>query len=485
MSESREPHNTKSNETADVSSSASAKWLTFIFAGIVIAYAMLCLFYDRGAGTAVKFSDTLAFELSASRASISELNFYITSRPFATLFLYKAFPDRPHVIVGVQVFFSLVSWLLLAFAIGQLFRSTWARVTSITLILFFSLAWPIQSWNYVLLSESLSFSLMAFVFGLTILMLCYPTKYLRVWSIVVWFFFVVMWCGTRDTVTYSLITFGLVVVALLWVYISRYKFDGAIWRQPVVLKLLLIGACLGVTVVFTNWLSEQSGRWKTPVLNTLLLRIMPDPSAYNEWVTVLGMPDSPRLRGFVGKYSWDRADGEYEVRELLLGIRKEGDKLNGFQEWYAFSGLNAMRRYLMRHSCWTIGTAAKAYVNFIPNRAGEYHVDVPKPLVSRIMAWVFYPEIGGGVSLAAFTVVLLTSSILCACRHLWPLLVVSLMLTLNSFIQFTVAFHGDFAEPNRHTFLASIFIRLALLISAVALIEFFATCRRINDSLSK
>jgi hypothetical protein len=89
-------------------------------------------------------------------------DFLYGSRPFTVPLFYKVLPNNPWLIGAFQLMLSILSWGLLAAAVTLNIRTPVLQPSAFFLILLFSLSIPVILWDFTLLSESLSLSLMAF-----------------------------------------------------------------------------------------------------------------------------------------------------------------------------------------------------------------------------------------------------------------------------------------------------------------------------------
>jgi hypothetical protein len=450
---------------------------------LALAYLMICASYGGVDGAAVVCPDTPVYQWPASHLSPSSVDFYTAYRPFTTLWLFWLVRSNHRLVVVFQIAIAACGWLALAFAMQRLFHRRWVMFVAMLLTLLPSLAWPIQAWNYLLLSESLCFSLLPAVLALSILVfhpgrssLLYlgPTSARPLgrprasWAIVVlWGSLFILWGGTRDTVVYSIAVVALGLLCRgLWLLrrTRRMHHHGLATPGPDSTFLVFAGLFLLCLSFGLNELTEKSGRWRVTVLNSIQMRILPDRVARDEWVRKLGMPDSPRLREFTGKYYWDHVGNEpQEIRDtVILNPAVYGDGLKGFPAWLSRHGLQAMRSYLLRHPWDTITSAVVAYAGLPPYRSDSYLNSVHRPAVSRISAWLFFPVLGWQWKLFTLTFLALVAG--CCADKKWAPLTWSLVLLVNAFIQIEAGYHGDAHAIDRHTLLAGLLLRLSLII---------------------
>lgn len=142
-------------------------------------------------------SDSACFMDMASTPLFNR-DFLFGSRPFAVPLFYKLLPNNPWVIGTFQLMLSILSWGLLAAAVTQNIGTPLLKSIAFTLILLFSLSMPVILWDFTLMSESISLSLMA----------CFIANWLwllrdwRIHKLVILCITSFFWIFTRDTNAY-------------------------------------------------------------------------------------------------------------------------------------------------------------------------------------------------------------------------------------------------------------------------------------------
>src|SRR5688572_23574627 len=131
-------------------------------AAIVLAavFAVVELASFAGSGPPRRFNDSNGY-LRVSEAPLASRDFLAGSRPIAVPLFYKALAQREATIVQAQSLLSVACWLGLALAFAGLLRARWVAALAAAAVCAFSLAVPVNQWDWVLLSESVSLSLFA------------------------------------------------------------------------------------------------------------------------------------------------------------------------------------------------------------------------------------------------------------------------------------------------------------------------------------
>src|SRR5262249_50838387 len=140
----------------------------------------------------------------------------------------------------------------------------------------FSLTVPINRWDWVLLSESLSFSLLALVAAASVLLALAtrrtgrpPILMVSLWGLCCWCFALV-----RDANVYLLAAgWGALACWALAAALRRRRRGSRLAPAGVVPCLLVLAAA----VAGPQLLASHSERWQLPLLNVLLDRVVPDP----------------------------------------------------------------------------------------------------------------------------------------------------------------------------------------------------------------
>lgn len=421
------------------------------FAG-ALGYLALCL---PGASAApIKFWDTADYAWVAEHLSPFSGEFFAARKPFTTPLLFWLARGDYEAISVAQILISAAAWLAMASALPRLFSSTWARAAAFILPLLLSLSWPVRSWNYCLLSESLCFSLMAAVLATSIWAILPIRHSMLIWA--TWAVLLVLWGGTRDTIAYAIGIAG--VVLLLWVALVWLRARAQTSTTRYSRSALMAGAFLVCLALGFCALTQKSGRWKLNVLNVVHMRVLPDVSARSEWVDRFGMPDSPSLRTFAGRWPWDGIAVSH-ANELydIVKVRHSSPELLGFHAWLEERGLESTRNYVLRHPLHSVGMAIGDYVR-LPEY-DQYLSDIASPPLSRAAAWIFFPAIGWEKMLLFIPVLIGSYFGRMRSALLW-----SAILGASAAVQLLVSYHGDPHNLVRHTSVVGILLRLALVV---------------------
>ncbi len=204
---------------------------------------------------------------SVAKYSVLEKHFYLGGRPFVVPLLYKlANADEDRIMV-FQSIFSVLCWFALGLSVAACFKSIFLQVIAAASISAFSLSIPINQWDYVVRSESITFSLLALFGAVSIryVSLLHRQKQLPFAAIIGWTVLSLFLVSTRDAMTYSLATFWgtLATWILVQVIGKRFQVDS----RGVSASLCISTVAIGIVVCFGYWSTIQSPRWEIPFFN--------------------------------------------------------------------------------------------------------------------------------------------------------------------------------------------------------------------------
>jgi len=245
------------------------------------------------------FYDTYSYVAVAEKPLTSSA-FWIADRSFTLPLFYKMlgvntanYGDAGIMarVALVQRWFSVVAWSILASVVAMALRNRWVRLVGFGLILCFSLSLEVSLWDFLLLSESLSLSLLALTLagwlGLLLLLesLQRPPHGATAGLTLVIAVLMGLYSFTRDTNLYFLLIGAAALAAL-----TMLK------RVTLHLRWPLIGLTLFILALFAfqNFTLIHGNRWQIHIYDNLKVRIIPNPSARAFFVNA-GLPLTPRF----------------------------------------------------------------------------------------------------------------------------------------------------------------------------------------------
>lgn len=317
-------------------------------------------------------SDSEKF-IALSGEDVFSIDFFTSNRPAFITIAYKLARVDPAMLIteysrperlippqvytdlnclsGWQTAMSIFSWSVLALVLAGKVRSNWLRMVIAALVLGFAYVPQLTDWDRVIQSESLSFSMWALTFAMSIefvARILRDKKAIR-WS--TWLFFalwglmLVSWGFSRDTNIYMILLIGVSSALALLIPAARKNIS-----VPFLLTVALF--CLAVFGL-QNSLLYRSDRWMNSFFNNLNMRILPYPER-EAWFIERGLPTPEPLYKYAnilgGSYDYDRA----EIADLIA--------------WTAENGSGLYTQYLLTHPCWTFSHAWKvARIPFLEN----------------------------------------------------------------------------------------------------------------------
>jgi hypothetical protein len=413
----------------------SLRWSQrYVMLGISFLFLALQLASFLQVGQARWLPDSIDYIFPAETYAWTEPGLWTHTKPWGAAVLYKLTGSSPLTIAAIQTFLSALAWLSLAWVLSRIIRAGWLKVAAFALILGFSLAPPVQMWNHIIQSESLSISLLALVLAILISLL-QRWRWEKITALILLF---AWWMGTRETNVYL----GLLVAGFLFFIGLLYKHQRFYWAVSVV--LVLFGYVnLQISEIPTI------PRWLYPLTNTVLHRILPD-EKFLRYFEARGLPISPQLLSLSGGFA-NSAD--------FAVFNHPG--LNDVETWLYRRGKDAYIRFLLEHPLYTLASPWQHVQELLaPRDLMSYTPEQYKPLLAWLFEGVFYPG-------SLWLVLLLAGIVLIATLATKPwretlAFWLALGFLVLFFPNFYLAWHGDAAEVGRHAIQASIQLRLAL-----------------------
>src|SRR5437763_1899002 len=157
-----------------------------------------------------RLTDTPGYEQVAHRA-LWDWRFYAGLRGFTYPLFLKAFHGSESRTIA-QLVLSTAAWLVLAAAIARCIHSRWLRPIAFAVFLAFSLTTEVILWDELIISESVTFALLALLVAAWIMLIRSPRSR---WAAVV-LVLTLLWAFARDTNAYvALMIAALVALTLV------------------------------------------------------------------------------------------------------------------------------------------------------------------------------------------------------------------------------------------------------------------------------
>ena len=380
--------------------------------------------------------DAVEYILPHVDIGFTDLGFWIWSKPWVTLAVYRAVGYSLEWIDFIQTAFSGLAWLMLAWVLSLGLQKQWLKVLVFTFVLGFSLTEPVQLWNHVALSESISISIMIMALANAISLL-QRWRWYKVITLCLLFF---LWTNIRESNIYLdlMIAAGLFFLGLFQKN-SRYAWG-------IVLSIILAAA---IQLHLSSLKSIP--RWVIPLGNVITQRILPE-QEYREFFRDRGMPLSAEVMSLSNKWIYSDNLAFFDDK-----------KLRDFQKWFYRSGRITYIEFLVRHPSYTIQSPLENIaLMLVPttdmedHRNSNYKSDLPLCVQELLFPmqwfwlylWVSLPVLGALIVSMKWA-------------HGKSSLILFLFFLL-SIPHFFLTFHGDAAEVGRHSIQANIQFRLAI-----------------------
>jgi len=174
-----------------------------LYAAIAAVYAL----FRVGSFTNIpdRLTDTPTYE-SVAHLAPWNWRFYAGERGFTIPLFFKIVQSSESRIV-VQLAFSTVAWIVFAAVVARCIQTSWFRPVVFAVILALSLTTEVILWDTLLLSESMTFALLALLLAAWITLVRSPRPR---WAAAV-LVLSLLWVFARDTNAYVLLVVGVLV----------------------------------------------------------------------------------------------------------------------------------------------------------------------------------------------------------------------------------------------------------------------------------
>lgn len=358
-----------------------AVMLALIYLGIFLVYARFKVSFASFNAERV-YGDTITYVQTAER-SLADFHFWFSDRSFSLPLLYKAAgmtsanfteQDVMQRVGDYQMWLSMAGWTLLALATAGSPRRRWLAPFAFTAILFFSLSLEVSLWDRMMLSEALSYALLAALLalwiGLETLPLVRGRGWLRALYLLALLAVTLFFSFTRDTNLYFLLVAAGVMVA------------GALFKRSAPENrglYLLYAAAIAGLFVFQNLTIRLGDRWQVHVYDHLARRVVLDEKML-AYFQARGLPVSQKLLDLK-----NLGVGEYQ-RALFFSQEAE---YAAVRAWVQQSGQSTYLHYLLDHPEYSLGGPLRQFDRLINGNNTEYRYPafpgqpVPRALAMR------------------------------------------------------------------------------------------------------
>lgn len=452
----------------------------YVFVFLTVVFLCLRVFFCDSWTASVATNDTDSYVVTANYSILSP-EFFTGPRPITVPLLYKLFTppggfdasirSEPSIgktpgllvfpgfseVAFIQSALSIVCWWLLAFALYRKIQNGWLQGLSTAIVLLSASLPEIISWDHVMMSESLTFSLFALLLAISLFLFDHPffegknpgrnTIFLSAGFLICMFF----WVNTRDTNVYFLLVCmaGLAIGLLIpWI---RRRFRQVPWTG---LAILLV---LGGVFVLQQSTAKTSTRTINPIINNLVMNVFPYWTRVQFFHDKWGMPDSQDIISLTGSANYS-------------GILEK----KGFVEWVHEKGMPAYMDFMIHTPLWTtqmlVDSISANFGYYKQPYFDPYTIQLPvnlKPL-SRLINW-------SSSDLIFISFLLVLSSFLANLKKKdiadWPVVGIMICLWLGAGLMYTASYLGEtWGSAPRH--IQNVILTYRLIIVAFLPLQF-------------
>ena len=364
-------------------------------------------------------------------------------RPFTVPLFYKIAGNRGETIVQMQKFMHSLSVFVLVFSFLLLMKTGIARYFTIFFVYLLMSWWNILGWSTQLLSESLSDSFLFLWIGTFVIW--YVRR--KPWILMIHALVTVLFSFTRDSWPYILVLLYIIVFVIAWL------------RERPLLKGSLFLLLLSVAIFFIQGKSAEVGqRTKLPVINNILLRIMPETRHY-AWFIARGMPDAALLRHEYTGVDLSIEAGRWKVYNLYTDHR-----FRKFHDWAAGDGRKLYIRFLITHPAYTMLITE-------PESKLERILDFNLKYTAFVNGYSLFAEdyfpFFSPMSFLVFSLILAWLFVRTKKTRLLMPLIFGLLFLFNVFL----IYNADTMEVARHLFITRIMVELLSILAVGLLVD--------------
>jgi hypothetical protein len=354
--------------------------------------------------------------------------FYLGLRPWTTAVFYKALWANGFAIVVFQSLLHTLSWGFLIWTVAVFLEHRWLRIGVAGILVLMALAYPVHSWNHVILSESVAISLFIFMLAAAIRLGYGQAGYFYPLALLV-----VLWINSRETNTWLAlpVAAGLIFAGLFWQPRSFYFATG----------ILLLGV-IGISFVSTH----LANRSNFPLANIVVQRILVDPQAL-QYFQERGMPVNQKLKKLAGEWAFSQGYAIFNH-----------PKLRSFYRWLNTQGSRDYAVYLLSHP---VKTLAAPLINLdkLLQPATDYELSKYTPPILRLTGSVVFIPLPK-ILVIGVTWILSLIGFIVAIRAHNPLLLIVSFTGILLYPHALLVWHGDAMEIQRHS--AQLYVQVYL-----------------------
>ncbi|HET9931957.1 MAG TPA: hypothetical protein VFQ35_14745 [Polyangiaceae bacterium] len=402
------------------------------------------------AGKAPLYTGDKRVWATIAEAPFFSREFLLPRRPIVYPLLFKAGLSDP-AIVSLQLWLSIVSWGLFAYALSRFVPKLIGPIV-FAATLFFALVTPVNAWDLIIRSESTSHSLVVLTMA-SALLFCRALTQGRRRAIALAALTVLVGTASvfaRDTNPFIV----LLLLPTLGMWVWSVRRESRVTRRTLLTLTISVAVALSAASYTAQWTARAAPRFDFPLMNVIFTRVLPNPVKRDYFVRELGMPMSHALMSRKGRFA--SANGRRAYVDPAL---------HTFRLWVFIEGYSAYQRYLLTHLEEASREALSEFprvAGYSPGREGVHSATSVTPLADE---WLVLGVLARSPleACGVFFGIGLLAAILrwTKTRVLGALLVFLVLATLS---QLFLCVHGDSMELYRHAVSVGILLRFALLV---------------------
>lgn len=377
-----------------------------------------------------ELADTVSY-LRISKEPILAEKFLADGRPFVFPLLLKITQQDVNLTSLLQLGFSILAWGFLASIVSASMRTSWLQLFSFVVLLALSVVRHLASWDYVIMTESLSISW--FVIFLAVgIWLSQGWRTDKVISLcVVGFFF----AFTRDTNAYLLL-----MLAGLFILTTLLR-----WTKP---SSLILSVVFIFIFYLSNLSSDIGTRWMFPLNNSIGQRVLTDQQTL-DYFKSCGMPVTPELLAQAGEYANGNDRAFYT-----------DPALEEYRVWLGEDGKSCYMKWLLSNPVRSVKEAISQFGTLMSFESlPKFYSRRYDPIIPYSLELLIYPV----NFILPLWIMLTIFALFAVAKQAWknnPLWGIYILLTLLILPHLFIVWHGDAMSPERHAL--SVGLQLAL-----------------------
>lgn len=362
---------------------------------------------------------------------------------------------------GIAVFqsaLSVIAWWVLAFALYRKGKNPWLRNFFCAFILLSACLPEIVSWDHVMMSESLTYSLFAFLLAVSLFLFDKglfngeKADKRKQWLAVGFLLALFFWVNTRDTNVYFLLVY-LVCLAfgLLVPFLARKG------RNFPILGVAILAVSLAI-YGFQQVSARGSIRLVNPLINNLTSNIFPFPDRVKFMHDNWGMPDSEDIISNTSSANYSK-----------ITLNKD------FTAWVQSSGMSAYMSFMMHYPLNT----TQMLINSFSENFGYYKQPYYDPWYLKLP--VRLNQLTRLINWSSSDLILISLLLIVACTGrnihvsnsaLWPVIGIMACIWLGAGVMYAASYLGEtWGSASRHIQNVILAYRMLVLVFIPVLFE--------------